>query len=339
MLIIFPSIILALTAPFVLYYKGKHIRFVIYLLLLLTLSVVFIYTFFRTSIGTDYFNYRDAFNETTESQLGYVYNILIPFINNIFEYETHKYIFAIHSVIYLYLIISVSTKFKEYRALIVLLLISIYFYNNMLGSLRQGLSLLLYVLLFIKIHKNQLNNLKLIISLIFLMGLHTGSIVLSPFAILYYVSKKHKLIKGTFLLLISFFIVFIVIYLSFEFYDSKLSFYEDTKGFNDGGASYLKSKLIFLPLIILIFTKFKIQESILIVSMFITTSLLPLYLQDYPIIAERVGSFFEIYKILILYFLLENSNYRIFKYTFLLFVLSTLFKNYVYLINWKNYFF
>lgn len=308
----------------------KTQRYLGFTFLVFSIFISFIFVGFRGEYGTDYENYAPMFNGNAASNhAGLLLESLINISLFLFSEDySSGIIFFLIWMAYIFLSYLVARSFKSYFYHVFLYLHCMLLPSNMLGSLRQGIAVLAMTLALIYVIKNK--NLKALFVTSIGATMHFGSVALLPVIAL--VSKQR-----VFIICSLFVLSFAVYFLQVDIIERKLAVYSALEGYSGGGMGSLIGKLIFAPFLFLTFTRFNLK-SFISVFLFLSALITPFALSAFPIIAERIGIFFECYKLFIILWLIENSKLKILQLFLFLVAVSTFFKFYTHTTNWGDYF-
>lgn len=295
-----------------------------------SLLISFVFVGLRGQYGTDYDNYALMFNGTAATNhAGLLLENIIRLSINIFsEAYSKEFIFLVLWFCYVYLIYLLARFFKNYFYHIFLYMHCLLLPSNMLGSLRQGIAVLVMTLSILYIMNNK--NIKSMISTVIGVTMHFGSVALIPIIAL--ISKKRLYF------LLFFFVAFCIVYLlQGDIIQRKLDVYSTLDGYSGGGMGSLLGKIIFAPFLIITLRPFNLK-SFVCFFLFVLTILTPFLLSDFPVIAERLGIYFECYKLFIILWLIEQNKLIILRVLIVLMAVSTILKFYLHTSSWGEYF-
>lgn len=291
----------------------------------------FFYVGLRDSIGTDYENYQPIFACRAQPSLGISFNFLVNLLCSEYGPKSDGLVFLAVYIFYVILIFLCSKQFTYYYPFVFLYLFMWLFPSNMLGSLRQGLAVLLGtlgVLLLVRGGKMAKR------SFVMAGATHTAGLAAAIPTLIVYGRRVFLPALLMFILLLPFLGELYV------FFDYKLRFYKGLDGFSLS-PSYI-GKLVFIPFLLLGFICDR-QLALLAGIFFIFNVSTGIVFKDYPVIVERLPIYFEVYKLLLLLaFINSMSRFRYMRlligFYFALLFLSNIRKGVSHFALWSDFF-
>lgn len=295
--------------------------------------VCIFYIGFRGEYGTDYESYNYLFlGKANTEQFGIIFQAISNLIQSIFFWDDNlKPIigFLIIFIIYIFFLFKLAAKFAEIKYFVFLYLFSIMIFPNLLGSVRQGISMIISFYAIILIIEKQ---------------------TLKSFSYSFFAANIH--LGGSFGLLISLFtrnfyvllpIFFIIFYFAgsfyYEFIFNKLLHYYGFSLPNSSLRVIDLGKIIFFPFVIYAIWKYFGLPSLLVVIFFMTTILSRVFFGDvFDEIVSRMGPYFEVYKLILLKIFLEKKDWLILQIFMFLMALSIFPKIISHLGRWDYFF-
>ena len=329
-IILFIPLLYLLYSVLGLFVSNKIQKYIGFCFVVLSIFISFIFVGLRGEYGTDYENYTPMFSGNADTNhAGLLLESIINISLTLFpsDYSVHVIFFLIWAA-YIFLCYVVSSFFKEYFYYVFLYLHCMLLPSNMLGSLRQGIAVLAMTLAILYILQNK--NLKALLSAVISSAMHFGSFAIIPFIAI--------ITERRFLIIFSFFAIGLAFYfLQGDVIERKLTVYSQLIGYSSPGMGSFIGKLIFAPFVFLVCTRFNLY-SLLSVLLFLSAVITPFVFASFPLISERIGIFFESYKLFILLWLIENNKHKVLKVLLFLIAVSTVFKFYSHTTNWETYF-
>lgn len=315
-------------------YKQYSHRVLPYFNALLFLLLIVI-VLFRGEYGTDYDNYYGYFSGTQEhGQLGLLFSIVFEDLEFYRLPAAPHIAFFMIGALYLYLLDYLAREFDCFYYYIIFYFASLLLHPNMLGSLRQGLAILLSSISLVTYLKDR--KLTSIVLMTIAISFHSASII--TLVAFLRVSRDRKILIGTIAFIL---LLFLMMWYQWDEIQYKLIFYSTAEGYTGATTDQFYGKLLYLPVIIFVWLESKFTQKIAITIIFCVASIIPYVFEGFPIIVERIGGYFEIYKLLILYNISKNreKEYPVAWAMFLVLLsVSTIYKIYTHLLTWNLYF-
>jgi EpsG family len=314
----------------------RFIRPIERMLIFIVVVVLLFSVALRGEYGTDYDNYSNYFVGNIENgQLGLLFQFVYETLRvNRLPYTVVCSFFAV-GALYIILLRGTAAQFGRLGAIVFCYLASLTLYPNMLGSIRQGLAMLLMGLAYMHLRSRRPIHAYAALAGAFL--LHTGAL-----AAIVGMAQRGNMRRRflTIAAVVTFAALFVVVQQEEIF--RKLTFYAATEGYTGGSASQILGKFFFAPFVFLLWRQSDSSYWIPVVILFAAASITPALFVQFPVLAERLGGYFELYKLIILHFLSVTPN-ALRRWPWVVFLLllcaSTLYKVYDHLSFWDSYFF
>lgn len=287
----------------------------------------------RGQYGTDYENYYPVFSgEKISNGMGYLIGSIIEVGKFTFGLggESAKFVFFIVWVLYIVFLIAISRRYGRYSSCVFIYLMNLLLFSNMLGSLRQGIAVCILSLAVLIL----IDGRKLLSGFFAALGVgtHLGAISLFPVFLITHLNLRYLLIGSLVLLIIGG-----VLYGQLDVMLVKLAFYAQAEGY--GGGSSIIGKIVFFPFVMMALGRANALEKLIIIFFYTVAIGLPFIFSGFPIIAERLGIYFEVYKLVLLAVFIKRAySLWVVKSFLTMLCLSTLYKQYLHYMSWKSYF-
>mgnify|MGYP001216709998 CR=1 FL=1 len=300
---------------------------------IITFLICLIFIGFRGEYGTDFDSYNSLFKgRLNPEQFGLVFQAISNLINSMFFWDgslKSLFGFLIIFVFYTAFLLLLSREFKELKYFVFLYLFSIMIFPNLLGSVRQGIAMLIFFYAIILVLEKQ--PIKSFSFSFFAANIHLGSsigILASLFTKYFYI------------VIFVFSIIFLLAgNFYYEFILDKLIHYYEFSLPNSSSRILDPGKIIFLPFVIYTFFKYLSPSSFLALIFFASTILSRLIFGDiFGEIVSRMGPYFDVYKFILLKILLEKREWLVIQVLVFLMSLSIFPKLFSHIARWESYF-